>query len=90
MVTFANICKYSHVSKSKFLDQVIFSERTFPKYSNVPFISKGAKIGGVWKTKSYLEELNDEYLIENLHEDLYANSFENLYKNSYDHPKLHT
>ena len=45
------------VPKSKFQDQLIFSVRTLPKYSGVPCISKGAEIGGVWKTKSNLEEL---------------------------------
>ena len=29
----------------------------FPKYSEVPYISKGAEIVVVWKTKSYVEEL---------------------------------
>ena len=50
------------VPKSKFLYQVIIlCKNIFQKYSDVPFISKGAKIGAVWKTKSYLEELTYEY-----------------------------
>ena len=40
---------------------VVFFDGTpknmFPKYSDVPYISKGSEIGGVWKTKGYLEEL---------------------------------
>ena len=33
-------------------------EAIFPEYSEVPYISKGAKIMVVWKSKSYLEELD--------------------------------
>ena len=65
----------STVPKSKLLYQAIFSvehihKAKFPKYSEVPYFSKGAEIVVVWKTKSYLETINIFGLV-----DLVGNKF---------------